>query len=237
MALVLLKHSTMKTNFTSVPLGVAIAMLFTVNATAISFDLNTEFSGGAAPSGPPPWVEITITDNGAGTVTLKIDNLGLTGTEFNSQTLLNLESAFRGSLTVALSGSSGTFSAATVAQQTGSETSGAGTFKADGDGFFDVSFSYATGGGGAARFGVGESATYTITSSVSGLDATDFNLLSDLGSGSSVWHAAAHVQGVAGNPLATSGWIGDGAVPDGGMTVGLLGMAMAGLSLLRRKMS
>jgi hypothetical protein len=213
----------------------AIMLVGAVSAKAITFNLNHEFSGATPPSGTPPWVTITITDNGAGIASLTIANSGLVGTEFNSITLVNIADAYRGTLTIVQSGSVGSFGSATISQQTGAQDSSANPFKADGDGFFDVAFAFKTDSG--STFGAGESVTYTITSSVLGLSALSFDLTSYTGGGNGVWHAAAHVQGIS---PSGSGWIGDkptgDVVPDGGSTIALLGLALVGADYLRRRM-
>jgi hypothetical protein len=204
--------------------------------SAITYNLNDEFSGAQDPVGVPPWVVISLVDAGPGAVSLSIANTGLTATEFNSATFLNVADAFRGLLNVSLSGSVGSFTAPTVFQQTGAQDSDSGTFKADGDGFFDLAFAF---GSGAGAFGAGETATFSITAT--GLSANSFGLQSFTGGGNGIWYAAAHIQSIGINGEG-SGWIGADTttdvpgVPDGGSTVALLGFALIGVDALRRKM-
>lgn len=202
-------------------LGLALSQ----TTSAITYNLNYEFSGGTSPNGPSPWVVIDITDV-LGGVQIKINNSGLTSEEFNSATYLNLADVFVGTLTWSVHNKSGTFDDPTIWQ-------GLNAYQADGDGKFDVKLEFETGGGDSKRFGSGESITFLVTSSLSGLDATDFDLTSVVGGGQGVWHAAAHIQGISGG---TSGWIGDKQiVPDGGFTATLLGLGMLGLSFLARR--
>jgi hypothetical protein len=214
------------------------AMMFSAapQAKAIAYDLNYEFSGAQAPAGLSPWVQVVITDSGVGSVTLQFNNVGLTSNENVSWAGVNLADTYRGALLFSPVTKVGVFDAPTISQQTGSQTSDPGTYKADGDGYFDVALSFTDGAGNPnGVFGVGESATFTITSTVGGLDASDFDLTSYTGGGNGVWHAAAHVQNTTGLGAGGSGWIGDTTVPDGGTTIALLGSAMLGAGFLRRR--
>ena len=216
------------------------AMIFAATpqaqAITITYDLSYEFSGGQAPVGPPTWVQVMITDSGVGSVTLQFNNVGLTLNENVVWAGVNLADAYRGALLFSPVTKSGVFDAQIIDQQTGSQTSGAGTYKADGDGYFDVAFSFAVGGRANEGFGSGETATFTITSTVGGLDASDFDLTSATGGANGVWLAAAHVQNTTGAGAGGSGWIGATTVPDGGSTIALLGSAMLGAGLLRRRL-
>lgn len=46
------------------------------------YELNTEFSGGAEPAGPSPWVSATFEDVNSNTVKLELSNFNLVGSEF-----------------------------------------------------------------------------------------------------------------------------------------------------------
>ena len=150
----------MKKSHCSMLLGLAagVALLMNQNASAASFtfDLNIEFSGGQAPGGSPPWLSATFTDTGTpGEVSLTLSasppgGAGLTGTENVDGWYFNVAPAFVGSLAFSLPPGtplpiSGTL---TNIQQ------GEDAFKADGDGLYDILFSFGTGTG--KGFGPGE---------------------------------------------------------------------------------
>lgn len=196
----------------------SLALVSAANA-ALVFDTSYEFSGGTAPSGPAPWVRTTISDAGANTVTIKIENLNLVGTEFNRQLSLNLDPALDPTL---LNFSSpvqvGTFNLPTI-------STGVNAFKADGDGFFDVLFEFATPN--PQRFGPGEAVTYTVTG-ITGLDESDFNFISVNGPvGNNGWPVAAHVQGI-GTGGNFSGWV---TVPEPALGA----LALIAIPLMRRR--
>lgn len=153
-----------------------------LNAHGITFELNYEFTGGASPSGPPPWVVVELID-AAGGVQLTIRNSGLTGSEFNRTTFLNVADAYVGSLQFTQQAKLGTFDDPVISQ-------GLDAFRANSGEYFDVRLEFATANGdGTKRFGAGESVTYLITSTISGLDAQDFNLTS-VGGHRGPFHAA-----------------------------------------------
>jgi hypothetical protein len=86
-------------------LAAAVGLLMNQNASAASFTLNfdTEFSGGQAPGGSPPWLSATFTDVTPGTVSLTLSasppgGAGLTGTENVDGLYLNVAPAFVGNL-------------------------------------------------------------------------------------------------------------------------------------------
>lgn len=167
-------------------------------ATIIQANLSTTFSG-TSPVGSAPWVTATLDDGGsAGAVTLTISTAGLSGTENVSGFYLNLDPALNAtSLTFNYVGSS-TGPAATSIQ------TGTNSFKADGDGYYDILFNFPTGSG----FNAGQFVTYTI-GGISTLTANSFNYSSNCtqGCGTGTYYAAAHAQntGVGGSG---SGWIG-----------------------------
>ena len=99
---------------------------------------------------------------------------------------------------------------------------GLNQFKADGDGYHDLLFSYTSGGG----FEGGDSSVYLITSSL-GITASMFDSKSLPGGGNGVWHAVLHAQNVDG-PGTDSAWIGATPIPEP-QSYALL---LAGLGLL-----
>lgn len=200
----------------------AAAALLALSASAhaaLVFDTSIEFSGATPPAGAGPWVRTTIADAGANAVTIKIENVGLVSTEFVRELTLNLDPALDPTLLGFNSPVQvGTFALPTI-------STGVNLFKADGDGFFDVKFDFATAN--PQRFGVGETVTYTVTG-ITGLDESDFNFISVNGPvGNNGWPVAAHVQGIgAGGNF--SGWV---TVPEPALGA----LALAAIPLLRRR--
>ena len=160
------------------------------------YHLNNTFSG-SSPSGPAPWVDAFFHDVSPGTVDLTISAVGLTGTEFLSEFYINLNPIdFATNLVFTKLSTSGTFSLPSISEGTDS-------FKADGDGKYDVLFNFGTANG--TTLDGGESITYQITG-IAGLTALDFNYLSLPAGGHGPFLAAGHVQGIMCS-TDTSGWI------------------------------
>lgn len=87
---------------------------------------------------------------------------------------------------------------------------GSNDFKADGDGFYDIVFSWDPNT--TDRFDNGTTVIYDIK--MTGLDALDFNFTSacpQSSCGTGTYRSAAHIQGLAGG---LSGWLGDTPPPD-----------------------
>ncbi len=156
---------------------------------------NQEFSGAYAPEGTAPWVTATLTTISPGTVELRMATANLIDAEYVSEWYFNLDPVLNAT-SLLISPVSGT-----AAQ---SISRGADSLKADGDGWYDILFTFAKSG--AARFGAGEVSTYRITG-IPGLDEFDFLCLSTPGGGNGTWISAAHVQGI-GDGDQYSGWIG-----------------------------
>lgn len=171
-------------------------------ASGIVYQFDNEFSSGTPPSGPAPWITATIENVTPGTVQLTIANNGLLGSEFVSGFYLNLNTNFSPlDLSISLVSSSGSFSIPSLGG--GTIERGTDSFKADGDGKYDVLFDFSTAAG--TTFGAGESVTYQI-SGIAGLTANDFIYLSAPNGGHGPFFAAAHVQGI-GADGALSGWV------------------------------
>jgi hypothetical protein len=185
-------------------------------------NLDYEFSGGADPAGTPPWVTLTFEDI-AGGVRLTIANVGLTGTEFNSEVSWNLDPAKNAASFVPTSTTGGTHTVGTVSR-------GTDAFKADGDGFFDYKLDLPTGPP-SARFVAGE----TFVIEWSGLTSADFNFPSVNGPvDKNGFIAAAHIQSIG--PNGESGWIGNGPTVPEPSSIMLLGTVLLGsVAILRRK--
>jgi len=181
-------------------LGVALGLLMmmlvplTARAASVTFVLNLEFSGGGTPSGFP---SVTLTDISLGTVQMTATS-NLSGTEFIDDLFLNSTI-----LPTSVTYNSGA--------QANSVSVTADSFKADGDGFFDILLDYPPPPGNSPnQFGAGVVSVYTF--SAVGLTSGAFNVASSCGQGcgNGGYFAAAHVQSIAIPGQADSGWIGDG---------------------------
>jgi hypothetical protein len=171
-------------------------------ASGITYQFDNEFSSGTPPAGPAPWITASIQNVSPGTVQLTIANNGLLGSEFVSGFYLNLNTNFSSlNLSISYVSSSGTFLIPSIAS--GTIERGTDSFKADGDGKYDVLFDFSTVNG--STFGAGESITYQI-SGIAGLTANDFVYLSAPNGGHGPFYAAAHVQGI-GPDGGLSGWV------------------------------
>jgi len=109
-------------------------------------------------------------------------------------------------------------------------------FKADGDGYYDINFTYTAA---TKAFITGESQTYFITDSKGAISAGDFvNYLSSTGGGNGTWISAIHVQNT---PSGGSGsaWVGATTVSPAPLPAAawLLGSGLAGMMVLRRKIN
>ncbi len=197
------------------------------HAVSLFFDPASTFSG-TAPAGS---LTAAFTDV-AGGVQMVITSK-LTGKENldpSSALFLNINPALNsllGNLTFTLTGNTGFSQAAGV-------LTGIDKFKADGDGRYDILFTYAPA---TKAFLNGESQTYLITTSSGTIVATDFtNFFSSPSGGAGTWLAAIHVQNTPGGG-GSSGWVGASetyAAPTPGANW-LLGGGLLGFFLLRRK--
>jgi hypothetical protein len=196
-----------------------------INAETISLNAAIEFSGGTAPVGPHPWLTATLDDlGGQGTVDLTFANTNLTDNEFVSGLYLNLDPALTpGNLIFNQIGKIGTFTDPVIGK-------GINAFKADGDGNYDILFSFATAEGAEMRFGAGDSITFQITN-IPSLTAQSFSWPSDSNQPQKQYYMAAHVQSIG--PDSGSGWVAAtdiSTVPEPSsfvlIIVGLLGLAV-----------
>ncbi len=188
------------------------------SGSVISFNLNYEFSGAAPPAGAPPWLNVTFDDDDSvGSVTATLMALNLTGDEFIAAWMFNLDPDMNpADLQFPTLIKTGTFNDPGISTKVDS-------YKADGDGKFDIKIEFALSGGPNAHFGPGEAIEYTITAA--GLTAGSFDFPSKSMGGKGVFRTVAHIQGIGED----SGWV---SVPEPGTLV-LLGLGAMGL--LRRK--
>jgi hypothetical protein len=170
------------------------------------------------------------------TLTASLESAGefVTEWDFNSTAAITIAKQSTGP-------SSGTYTDPTI------DTYNSNHYQADGDGLYDFGFMFATPSAG--RFDGTDQITFLLSGT--GINAQTFNSLSAPAGGSGPFLSAAHIQGI--QPNNCSGWVSDGngatgaapgtascgsiAVPDSGTTVGLLGLAMLGLGILRRRLA
>jgi hypothetical protein len=176
----------------------AVAWLAPGAEATISYNLDWVFSG-QQPSGLAPWGTISFTTGAADTVNVTMTASNLSATEFISFWGFNSTAAVSG-LTVTYSDTdaSATFSKC-------DSSCSAGTFKADGDGFYEIVGAFQTSAG-AGRFTNGEILTFTITGT--GLTETNFSPVSTGGTGPGNYNTAIHIQGIAGSTTC-SAWAGN----------------------------
>jgi hypothetical protein len=210
--------------------GTAFLGFTNISALAdLNLGLDQEFSGGTAPvSNACPWVNALFHDNGNGTVNLTLSNPHLSNNENVSGFYFNFNDALNvANLSFSPTSSSGSFTAPTISK-------GENSFKADGDGDYDVLFTFATGGNASQVFGVGDQVTYTISYS-SAIGSSDFAFLSAPEGGNGPFYAAAHVQNTGINGSG-GGWIAPTAIPEP-TTVLVIPLVACACRLLRRNRS
>ena len=202
------------------------AIASSAGATSVSFDLTVEFSGATPPVGS---LSATFDDGGtAGSVELTMTS-SLVGTEYVKVWLFNLDPTLdpAGLIFSALP-KSGSFTDPGIS--TDSDNSTPPNLKADGDGLFDIKFTFTSGGGSddTTRFGDSDIAKYDITG-ISTLTATSFDFLSL--SSSQGLPTAAHVGGIGDDGI-PSGWI--TVIPEPVTMVGVF-LGLGGLAGYVRK--
>ncbi len=218
--------------------AISFAGAASVSASTVNYSFG-QVSGGDAPAGSPPWVQASFTDVGmpANSVQLTLSAVNLSGGDFVSSWYFNVDPTLNpSSLTFSVASSTGLFTDPTI-------QTGANSFKAGPDGKFDILLGFATGGTAATQFGSGDTLTYII-SGISGLTADDFNSLSTTAGGKGAYYSAANIHSSGDcpswiNPTTTTFIQGNARtdnVPDGSATITLLGAALAGIGVFRRKM-
>ena len=207
--------------------GLALGVGLNVQSAAagtVTFNLDTEFSGGADPAGPAPWLVAVFTDLALNTIQFSLSASGLTGDEFVGSGGFHFNvDPFIDPITASfVSGQDGTFDF------------GEDEFHADGDGFFDALLAF--GASGDDRLTAGETSVWELE----GVGLSTANILAlSLGAGNSPngLYVAAHVQGIDLAP--GSGWITGNPPPipiPAALPLFGLGLAgLAGLNWLRRR--
>lgn len=166
---------------------------------AFTFGLDDEFSGGTAPASPVvPWVAAEFETVGSDVrITLSAPNL--TGTESMLGFYFNFDDNLSvGSLSLSVLSSSGSFTSPTINRQIN-------TYKADGDGRYDIRLDFASGGTTANTFSHADELVLLATYA-GDVQAEDFLFLSAPAGGHGPFYAAAHIQNTPAGG-GQSGWI------------------------------
>ena len=213
---------------TRMTFGVAAVLLGAGYAQgALVLTLGNTYTG-TAPAGSAPWATATFTQNGTNMVRLTLQS-NLSGTEFLSNVLFNLDPAQSGVSGALNSGlSMGVFAAPDI-------DIGQNQYSAGGGAQYDIRLAFATAPPGM-RFGGTDKAVIDFTGT--GLTESDFNFFAVPGGGGLTFRAAAHVQGI-GPSGSDSGWIGDGPIiplPPAAYPGAACLLGVAGVSLARRRM-
>lgn len=188
----------------------------------ITFPACIEYNNGTPPVGPTPWLVAQFDDQGTpGSVALTLTATNLTGAEHVKGWYFNLDPNMGpNNLTFsALTEAAGNFDLPTI-------TVDENNLKADGDGFFDILFAFATKDDHPKRFTSGDSFSCTL-GGIASLTASSFDFISAPDGGQGIYPTAAHVlsTGVSGQG---SGWV---TIPEPGI---LSLLALGGLALIRR---
>ena len=211
------------------------------HGVVLTFDLDKEFSQGTEPVGVAPWIRAEFEDTGPGEVTLTMSDLNLTG---NQEHVKNWDFAFYDAeeflpfLVFSDAGGvipnggtggdlvSGAFAVPTL-------DIGDDLFQADGDGFFDIMFTFDATDGPNTKFGSGDAVSYVITQSGGAfvLDAHFFDFPAITGGGQGIFVSAAQIGGITSQD--ESGWI--GLVPEPSSAVLLILGVIALLPIARRR--
>ena len=176
-------------------------------ASSITFDFTTQFSNSTQPGDPAPWVRATFDDTTAQAgfdVRLTVQTLGLTGSEFITETNFNINPAINPFQLEAQQVTSTNAALESIGF-------GPNLFQAAGGGRYDMTLRFSPN---QPRATAGQ--TYVIDLNWTGgtLTAGDFNFLAAPGGGDGPFFAAAHLQGI-GPTGVLSTWIADSTPPTG----------------------
>ena len=216
-----------------------------VFAATIVFNYDQEYSGGQAPAGSAPWMVSTLSTSpstytiGSTTynaVRLTIDLSNLQSGAFVSETDFNIDPTLNPANLSFSFVSGNSYANVTPGLATDS-------FKADGDGYYDISFGFPTASGNT--FGSGSQAVFDIVATnaatAAALVPESFAFLSTPGGGHGPFYAAAHVQNTTG-ACGTNGCTGGGWIAPSSYTVvplpaavWLFGSGLMGLGALARR--
>lgn len=184
---------------------VILALAAGARADSITFEMSNVFNGATTPSGAPT---ATIDDmGGTGSVlfTLDLTDLGPSAEKIGAwyfNTLVDIAG-------FTVTGYDDLIGTVTMPAFAYSFNSTAGSFKADGDGYFDLVLDFATGGAGA--FDDGERISFLIN--FAGITAATFDGMSlSSGSDTGPFGSALHIQGVGANSVSL--WLSEGGGTD-----------------------
>ncbi len=217
-------------------LAVLLAFPGILRGQNILYNFDNVFSG-TSPLGSSPWFRAELTAINSQTVRLTLDGLNLSTSEKVTELYLNLNTNY---LATDLQFSFVSGTAGVTAPQ---PSLGLNSFKADGDGKYDILF----------QFAQTPSAAFTGTSHLvydihlaGGLVPTDFEELSMPAGGHGPFYAAIHVQGITASSVldtsTTSGWVSPSGVtivnvpePASGVLLLLGGGLLAGFRTRRNR--